>query len=122
MTSQYRVESRVLDQSFFFVVTTEEEKCDANHRIERGNKYDLWQGREVRVRWCIYRFGDKVQQVYAQADFLLVVARAEGEGHLVVTSVHHVLVPLAEAAQDGRQHTVDLHTHTQIRFEVRLSN
>lgn len=45
-----------------------------------------------------YSFGDKVEQVDTQADFLLVVTWSKGERHLVVPGVHHVLVPLCEAA------------------------
>lgn len=53
-------------------------------------------------------FGDKLEQVGPQTDFLLVVTWSEGEGHLVVSAVQHVLVPLGEAVSDGLQDTMDL--------------
>uniref|UniRef100_A0A8D2ZPZ7 Uncharacterized protein n=1 Tax=Scophthalmus maximus TaxID=52904 RepID=A0A8D2ZPZ7_SCOMX len=56
-----------------------------------------------------YSFGDEVEQVDTQADFLLVVTWSEGEGHLVVSGVHHVLVPLCETAGDGQENKITMH-------------
>lgn len=47
-----------------------------------------------------HRFGDEVEEVDTQADLLLVVTWPEGEGHLVISGVHHVFVPFCETAGD----------------------
>lgn len=58
-----------------------------------------------------------------QADFLLMVTWSEGEGHLVVSRVHHVFVPLCETAGDGLQHCMDLmkkesNVTTYLKFSI----
>uniref|UniRef100_A0A146RXV4 Uncharacterized protein n=1 Tax=Fundulus heteroclitus TaxID=8078 RepID=A0A146RXV4_FUNHE len=61
-----------------------------------------------RVSDCETCFGDEFEEVDTQADLLLVVARSEREGHLIVSGVHHVFVPPGETAGDGLQHGMDL--------------
>jgi len=57
----------------------------------------------------------------AQADFLLVVTWSKGEGHLVVSGVHHVFVPLCETAGDGLQHCMKLKKNKRERVESHVT-
>lgn len=53
-------------------------------------------------------FGDELEQVDPQANFLLVVTWPKGEGDLVIPGVHHVFVPLCEAVGNGLQNALHL--------------
>lgn len=53
-------------------------------------------------------FADVLYKVNPQGHLLMVIARSEGEGHLKVPGVHHVLVPLGEVVGDAFEQGVDL--------------
>lgn len=72
---------------------------------------------EMKATHC---FGDEVEQMDAQADFLLVVTWSKGEGHLVVSGVHHVFVPLCKTAGDGLQHNMDLKKQGESKLNYQL--